>query len=338
LAVALGLCGVAPLPGEEQAGGAAAPAAIVAGKPISTREVDDLIRAQIMDMRAREHQLRSQALDALVTRALLEAEAGARGIAPDALQKAEVEDKAVVTEADAKAYYESNKTRFGTTGEKEALEQIRKGLGQQRQNERRAAFARQLRSKYEVRILLEPYRVPVATSEAPARGNPQAPVTIVEFSDFQCPYCARARPTVNRVRQEYGDRVRWVFRHFPLDFHAQAQKAGEASACAGDQGRFWEMHDLLWANTGKLQVPDLKAHAAALGLDGAAFAECLDSGRHARLVEADAEAGQGYGVSGTPAFFINGRPLVGAQPFEAFAQAIDDELRRQEAAPPTAER
>ena len=110
-------------------------------------------------------------------------------------------------------------------------------------------------------------------------------MTIVEFSDFQCPYCVRARPTVKQVREEYGDKVRFVFRHFPLDFHAQAQKAGEATACAGEQGKFWEMHDLLWENPSKLQVPDLKAHAATLGLDAAAFGACLDSGRHASLVE-----------------------------------------------------
>ena len=121
------------------------------------------------------------------------------------------------------------------------------------------------------RILLEPYRVPVETGSAPSRGNPKAPVTILEFSDFQCPYCVRARPVVNQVREAYGDKVRFVFRHFPLDFHAQAQKAGEAAACAGEQGKFWEMHDLLWENASKLQVADLKAHAGALGLDGAAF-------------------------------------------------------------------
>jgi protein-disulfide isomerase len=155
-----------------------------------------------------------------------------------------------------------------------------------------------------------------------------APVTVVDFWYFLCSFCARARPTVNRVRETYGDKVRWAFRHFPLDFHAQAQKAGEASACAGEQGRFWEMHDLLWANTSRLQVADLKAHAATLGLDGARFGQCLDSGRHAGLVEADLQAGQGYGVSGTPAFFVNGRPLVGAQPFDTFVQVIDDELQR----------
>jgi predicted DsbA family dithiol-disulfide isomerase len=315
-ALALGLAAAAP--GQEQADPQAV--AIVAGKPIEANEVDDLVRAQLMDLRAREHQLRSQALDALVTQALLEKEAEARGITPEALHKLEVEDKALVTDADAKSYYEANKA----------------GLGQQRQTERRAAFSRDLRKKYEVKLLLEPYRVPVEVGGAPVRGNPKAPVTVVEFSDFQCPYCVRARPTVDRVRETYGDQVRWVFRHFPLDFHAQAEKAGEAAACAGEQGKFWEMHDLLWANTTKLQVADLKAHAASLGLDGPKFGECLDSGRYTGLVEADLEAGQGYGVSGTPAFFVNGRPLVGAQPFDAFAQVIDDELQRLASSPPVA--
>jgi protein-disulfide isomerase len=330
-ALALGVASAAP--GQEKAAPSAV--AMVAGRPIEAQEVDDLVRAQLMDLRAREHQLRSQALDALVTQALLEREAQARGVTPEALHKAEVEDKVVVSDADAKSYYDANKARFGATAEADALRQIRAGLAQQRQTERRAAFSRELRKKYEVKVLLEPYRVPVEVGGAPVRGNPKAPVTVVEFSDFQCPYCVRARPTVNRVRETYGDKVRWVFRHFPLDFHAQAEKAGEGAACAGEQGKFWEMHDLLWANTAKLQVADLKAHAATLGLDAAKFGACLDSGRYAGLVAADLEAGQGYGVSGTPAFFVNGRPLVGAQPFEAFAQVIDDELQRP-VAPPVA--
>jgi len=330
LALALGLAAAAP--GQEKA----AAVAIVAGKPIEASEVDDLVRAPLMDLRAREHQLRSQALDALITQALLEKEAAARGVTPEALHKAEVEDKALVTDADAKSYYEANKARFGTASEADALRQVEAGLGQQRQTERRAAFSRDLRKKYEVKILLEPYRVPVEVGSAPVRGNPEAPVTVVEFSDFQCPYCVRARPTVNRVREAYGDRVRWAFRHFPLDFHAQAEKAGEAAACAGEQGRFWEMHDLLWENPAKLQVADLKAHATKLGLDAARFGQCLDAGRHSGLVEADLRAGQGYGVSGTPAFFVNGRPLVGAQPFDAFAQVIDDELQRAAAPSPAA--
>ena len=336
LALAVLLGGVAPAPGQEQAGAPGVVAATVAGKPITAKDVDDVVRAQIMDLRAREHQLRSQALDALVAQALIEKEAEVRGTTPEALHQAEVEAKAVVSDADAQAYYVANKARFGTSSEAEALGQIKAGLGQQRQNERRAAFAGELRTKYDVKLLLDPYRVPVEVGTAPVRGNPKAPVTIIEFSDFQCPYCVRARPAVARVREVYGDKVRFAFRHFPLEFHAQAEKAGEAAACAGEQGKFWEMHDLLWTNTARLQVSDLKAHAVTLGLDAAAFSQCLDSGRYSHLVEGDLAAGQGYGVSGTPAFFVNGRPLVGAQPFEAFAQVIDDELARLGLASPVA--
>ena len=241
--------------GAGQAGAPAAVAATVAGKPIAAKEVDDVVRAQLMDLRAREHQLRSQALDALVAQALIEKEAEARGVTPEALYKAEVEDKAAVSDADAQAYYDANKARFGTTTEAEALEQIKAGLGQQRQNERRAAFAAraagEVRREGAARALPRPGRARRAPRCAATRRRP---VTIVEFSDFQCPYCVRARPTVARVREVYGDKVRFAFRHFPLDFHAQAEKAGEAAACAGEQGKFWEMHDLLWANTAKLQV------------------------------------------------------------------------------------
>ena len=307
---------------------AGAVAATVGGTPIALAEVDGLVRPQLMDLRAREHQLRSQALDALVARTLIEKEAKARGMTAEALDQAEVAAKVSVTEAELKSVYAANKARLGGKSEADALEQVRSALIQQRRTERRNAFARELRAKYEVKLLLEPYRVPVELAGAPVRGNPKAPVTIVEFSDFQCPFCVRARPTVARVREVYGDRVRFAFRHYPLDFHPQAQKAGEAAACAGEQDRFWQMHDRLWENPQKLAVPELKAHAQALGLDATAFASCLDSSRHAGLVERDMQAGQAYGVSGTPAFFVNGRPLIGAQPFEAFQQVIDDELAR----------
>ena len=258
----------------------------------------------------------------------MEKEAAARGVTPEALNQAEVVAKVSVSEADVKSVYTANRARLGNASEADGMEQVRSALQQQRQTERRNAFARELRAKYEVKVLLEPYRVLIELAGAPLRGNPKAAVTIVEFSDFECPFCVRARPTVKRVRETYGDKVNWAFRHYPLDFHPQAQKAGEAAACAAEQGRFWEMHDLLWDKPTELQVPELKQHAGALGLDAQAFAACLDGGRHAELVERDFRAGQEYGVTGTPAFFVNGRLISGAQPFEAFQQVIDDELAR----------
>ena len=315
----------APPPGHKAPSSAVA---TVAGTPIDLAEVDELIKPQLLEMRSREYQLRSQAVEVLIGRTLIEKEAKARGMTPEALDQAEVAAKALVTDADVKTAYANNKARFASVAEATALEQIRASLLQQRQTERRTAYTRELRTRYDVRVLIEPFRVPVELAGAPVRGNPKATVTIVEFSDFQCPYCQRVRPTMTRLRELYSDRVRFAFRHYPLDFHPQAQKAGEAAACAGEQGRFWEMHDRLWDNPSKLQVDDLKAHAATLGLAAPEFATCLDSGRFAAAVESDLRAGQEYGVSGTPAFFVNGRPLVGALPFEAFQQVIEDELAR----------
>jgi len=331
LAIFVGASAAAQVPAEAPPPGAKAvspAAATVAGTTIDLAEVDELIRPQLMDMRAREHQLRNQALEVLIGRTLIEKEAKVRGMTPEALDQAEVAAKAVVNDAEVKTAYANNKARFSNVTEAVALEQIRGSLAQQRQAERRNAYTRELRTRYDVRVLIEPFRVPVELAQAPVRGNPKATVTLIEFSDFQCPYCQRVRPTMTRLRQVYSDRVRFAFRHYPLDFHPQAQKAGEAAACAGEQGKFWEMHDRLWDNPTKLQVPDLKAHAETLGLATADFASCLDSGRFADLVDNDLRAGQEYGVSGTPAFFVNGRPLVGAQPFEAFQQVIDDELAR----------
>lgn len=328
LSIGLALLVCAGLPGGARSGDEPEVVAVVDGIPIPAEVLEEMIQPQLLELRQREDQLRRGGLEELIAQVLLDRAAAARGISVEELTRTEITEKAQVSPAEARAFYEANRARFGETSEAEALQQIVEGLGRQRQRERRAAFAQELRGTYPVEVRLEPFRVAVETGHGPVRGHPGAPVTVVEFSDFQCPFCVRARPTVNRVREVYGDQVRFAFRHFPLAFHEQAQKAGEATACAGDQGQFWEMHDRLWESPGRLQPPDLKEHAAALDLDAEAFGQCLDSGRHASVVKEDAEAGSQLGVSGTPAFFINGRPLVGAQPFEAFAQVIDEEIAR----------
>ncbi len=295
---------------------------------LTEQQLDEVIHGPLMDLRMRENMLRTQGLEELIAKTVLAREAAARGTTGPALLKAEVEDKAAPTEAELRAYYEANKARFSGVTEAEAFKQIEPGLRQQGQRARQAAFVRELRQKYGVKVFMEPLRMGVDTTGAPVRGKADAPITIVEFSDFQCPYCARARPTVNRVREVYGDKVRILFRHFPLQMHAQANKAAEAAVCAGEQGKFWEMHDRLFASQSKLQVPDLKQYAADLGLKAEEFATCLDSGRHGGEWQRGLADGTRYGISGTPAFFINGRPLVGARPFEDFALVIDDELER----------
>jgi protein-disulfide isomerase len=149
---------------------------------------------------------------------------------------------------------------------------------------------------------------------------------VIEFADFQCPFCLAASPTVKRVLETYGDRIRFVYRNYPLPNHPQAQPAAEAAQCANEQGKFWPYHDRLFAEAGKLMDADLKKAAVDLGLDAARFNSCVDEHRYKSVVEADQQAGNEAGVNGTPAFFVNGRLLSGAQPFEVFKRVIDEEL------------
>jgi len=172
-------------------------------------------------------------------------------------------------------------------------------------------------------------RVTVSVDDDPVLGDQNAPVTIIEFSDFECPFCGRFfSNTLPQLTREYIDtgKVKLVYRDFPLSFHPNAQKAAEAGECADDQGKFWEMHDKIFENQKAMSVVDLKSYAASLGLDTSEFNSCLDSGKHAKEIQKDISDGSKYGASGTPTFFINGIKLVGAQPFSAFQQIIESEL------------
>lgn len=174
-----------------------------------------------------------------------------------------------------------------------------------------------------------PVDITVTTADH-IRGGKNAKVTIVEYSDFECPFCSRAHPTIQQVMNEYGDDVRVVYRHFPLSFHPQAQKAAEASECAADQGKFWQFHDVVFENQDLVQggVAQFKKWAVELGLNASKFNNCLDSGEKAQLVTDDTNEGSALGVTGTPGFFINGQSVVGAQPFSVFKQIIDAELAK----------
>jgi protein-disulfide isomerase len=178
-------------------------------------------------------------------------------------------------------------------------------------------------------IAQAPERTEIATAGYPARGPATAPVTIVEFSDFECPFCGRLFPTLKIVERIYLERVRIVYRQFPLRrIHPLAQKAAEASLCANEQGRFWEMHDSLFSDQEHLTIDALKARAVTLKLDRAAFNTCLDSGKQVAAIDKDVAEGTKAGVTGTPAMFINGRMLVGAQPFATIQAIIEEELNK----------
>ncbi|MGV8176234.1 MAG: DsbA family protein [Candidatus Bilamarchaeaceae archaeon] len=171
----------------------------------------------------------------------------------------------------------------------------------------------------------------ISLDGAAVEGSSDAKVTLVEFSDFGCSFCSRFHSqTLPQIREQYvkTGKVRFVYMHFPLAMHADAQKAAEAAECAGEQGKFWEMHDWLYQNQGNLGVRSLKSEAAALGLDTAKFDSCLDSGKYEAKVKGQMAEGQEHGVRGTPSFFVNGRMLAGAQPFSVFQAVIEEELAK----------
>jgi protein-disulfide isomerase len=227
-------------------------------------------------------------------------------------------------------WYQENQARLGGRSLDELRPQIAEYLREERRREVALQLEERLFRERGVVIHFEPVRLSLNNEGAPYLGPRNAPVTLVEFSDFECPYCAQLVPTLKRLKETFGDDLRIVYRHFPLSsIHPGAFKAAEASLCAHEQGRFWEMHDLMFAEMRQLAVADLNEKARRLGLDGRRFDECLDSGRFTEQVQNDLQEAARIGVTGTPALFINGVQLEGgAVPFETAASAIRKELAR----------
>lgn len=171
-------------------------------------------------------------------------------------------------------------------------------------------------------------RYPVPVDDDPILGSKDAKITIIEFSDYQCPFCQQWQQKVlPKIRETYGDKVRIVYRDFPLyDIHPEAESAAEAADCAGEQNKYWEFHDLLFSGQMQLGAQTYTSYASALKLNADNFKKCLDEHRYQKEVKADYDFAAGLGVRSTPTFFINGLAVVGAQPFEVFQQVIDLEL------------
>jgi len=304
--------------------------ATINGQPLTSAELDEELKTQMQDLdqqyQRQKFQMRRSGLEQVIFRRLVQAEAKKKGVSEEQYLKSEIDDKVPQpSEQKIKEFFDQNASRL-PPGAKLA-EYRSRIVDAMTRNERQEAvkvlFDR-LKKENKVSVKLsEPRKV--VDAKGPSRGPSNAPVTVVEFSDFQCPYCGRARDTIEQMMQEYAGKVRLVFREFPLDFHKNAKKAAEAALCANDQGKFWEYHDQLFKNQQKLEVPQLKEHASAVGLDAAKFTRCLDSGERAKDVEADMAAGQKLGVPGTPTVFVNGIALASAT-MDEFKRVIDEEL------------
>lgn len=304
-----------------------APVALVDGKPILDSELSSLIEGQLRRLELQEYQVRRRALDDLITERLLAAEAREKGIASEELLRHEVDEKvAEPSEAELQRVYADRKDLSNVPFE-QIREQLRQQLKQDNLARARQTYINGLRQRAHVTVLLQAPQVKVASDPARVLGDPGAPITIVEFSDFQCPYCRKAETILHELLKQYQGRIRLAYRDFPLkQMHAQAERAAEAAQCAGEQGQFWPFHDLLFANPGRLSDADFNQHARTLGLDSTRFQACVRDGRFRSRVDLDLKEGIQAGVDATPAFFINGRFVPGAQPIASFQQIIDAEL------------
>ncbi len=318
----------------------AARVAEVDGQPITygdmqgDKEVGPKVRQAEVKALTDLYDQRRALLDEMISRRLLEEEAKARGKTLEQwFQTDYMNSVPEPTDEEAKAFYEEHKAQIPPGQSFDELKpRLKMAVKQTKLRDNMGKMLEDLKAKHHVAIALEPPELPRIEVEAkgPSRGPASALVTIVEFSDFQCPYCGREYPVIEKLMKEYDGKVRLVFRNFPLDFHPFAQKAAEAGACAADQGqdKFWALHNKMFENQQKLAVDDLKGYAKSVGLDAGKFEKCLDSGEKKGLVEADEKAGTEAGVNGTPAFFINGVFVNGAVPYDQIKQTVDRELKR----------
>ncbi len=314
----------AQAPGE---GAGSQPAAQVGGTKITLDELDKRAAGDLARIEFERYEARRRVLDALVNEKLLEEAARARGVTPEALLKTEVNDKvAPPTDELVRATYEQHKERLKDVPFDQIKDRIRASIHEQALSDQAAIFQLALKKDTRVQILLEEPRAQVAVpASAPSQGPANAKVTIVEFLDYQCPFCHRAQETVDKVLKQYEGKVRFVHRDYVLG-KPRSVPAARAARCAGEQGKFWEYHRGLLLESGDMSDADLLRRAGALGLDGKAFTTCAATDRFDADIQAATSAGSDLGVSGTPTFFINGRRLVGARTVEDFQAVIEAEL------------
>ena len=334
-AVLAAACQAPRPPGQAQKQDPSTPVARIGGQTITAGELDESVKKDLaqLDQQYQEqrYQLRHQALENMLRKRAFEAKAKQKNMTAEELVTKEIADKIPEpSDEEIRALYERAKAGGQQLPPFDQVKgDIARFIKSQKGQGAIVDYYDNLKKEMGIEMLLPPYEAPKVAVDAtgPSKGPAGAPITIVEFSDFECPYCVKAEPTVKALLAKYPNQVKLVYRDFPLPMHSHAPKAAEAAHCAGDQGKYWEMHEKLFASQQKLDVPALKGYAKELGLDQGKFDKCIDSGDKAKVVEANKAAGSKVGVTGTPAFFINGRLISGAQPLEAFTAIVDQELK-----------
>ncbi len=307
-----------------------APGVLATVNGVEIRESDLAIQAQLATLAKQEYEVKLRALQTAIGRKVIELAAKEKGLTVDQFVIQEVDAKiAEPSDAELQGFYLAQREQYNRQPFEKVRDQVRQAFRTAKIQQARQALADRLLGSAEIHVLLRAPRTTIDFSSAPRRGSPQAPVTIVEFSDYQCPFCKRAQPTLQLLAAKYGDRVAFAYKDFPLDdIHPQARTAAEAAHCAADQGKYWEYHDALFVLSPELTRDKLLEAARRTGINEAALAACVDSHKYKALVEQDTAQGQRLGVDGTPAFFINGVNINGAAPIADFEKIIDAELAK----------
>jgi protein-disulfide isomerase len=299
--------------------------AVVGNRKITLRQLSQQAGPALLDARYHYYQAQRSALDQVIDHTLLQEEAKREGISVDQLLKLNVTDKVKDPSPEAlELLYENLSPSVGSYDSirGKLLEHVR----QQRQQRLYKAYLKTLSDKAHIQITLQPPVEQVALDNAPVRGPQDAPVTIIEFGDFQCPYCRQEEPALKKLQSNFHGKIKLAFKDFPLPMHQYAEKAAEAGRCAAVQGKFWQFHDAAYATSDDLTVSRLKQIAKSLDLDTASFDKCLDSGEEAATIQKEIAQGRALGLSGTPSFFINDHFISGALPYNELSSVVEQEL------------
>jgi protein-disulfide isomerase len=295
----------------------------VGGQKLTIGDLQQGQGAQLLQARYQYYMNQRKALDQLIDDKLLEMDAQSRHLTRDELlNKVVYKDLKDPTEDQLQVYYEGMES---TESYEAVRDRVLEHIRELRRDKARAAYVKQLRSNAQVQVLLEPPLVNVNVKDAFAQGAKNPPVTVVEFADYECPYCQKVTPELQKLEKEYAGHLAVIYKDFPLPMHHAAEKAAEAARCAGEQGKFWEYHDVLFYSK-QLQVSELKAHARVLKLDGDRFDKCLDEGAETANVKKDQEEAHQLGLTGTPSFFVNGHFFSGAADYNVLKEMVEMQL------------
>jgi len=306
-------------------------AAKINGKIITYDELLNGVVSDVYEAQMKVYDIKYNQLRALVLKKFMESDPNYKGD-NDKFLNNYIAKGLIVSKKEVDAFITERKIPKSNLNE-QLMERIKQFLLKDKKQKAIDTWIARKTQKNPVEVYLKKPTRPVRDvpiGDSPVRGNENAKVTIVEFSDFQCPFCSRGAEIVEKITTKYGDKVKVVFKNFPLPFHTMAPLAAEAALCAEQQnkGNFWKLHDLMFGDQQNLQKTALAEKAKKMGLKEDVFVKCLDSRKNKSIVDRDMKLGKKVGVKSTPTFFVNGKMVNGAQPVEVFSEIIEEELAK----------